>query len=363
MSFFGTVVRRLFSVEYRENVIRIVILGIKIKIRTDNGCMPTKECVVSNVLANYRFFEPVTDKIKVYLLNDTTREEGHLGCRTVIGNIKTLCAKNGMDIVFYDAEPPSEDESVDAYADVLRKCDIVLFNGEGSLHDDAAANMYAKCRLAKELGKKVVLLNSVWQNNKKVVRNLELFDLAAVRESRSYREMAPFCRVKPLVVPDLAFYGKVIAGRPDAAVPPLVFTDSVKASSDRLLRRLAQKYHGGFYRMQVSGEEGIPLLTEEAVSRWPEGTKLVTGRFHALVFAMKHGIPALALASNTHKIEGLLEDSGLENYLASTRRELQYKLKDFAAERHDNFRIKAENYVDEAQQKIEDFFVKIRNLF
>ena len=60
----------------------------------------------------------------------------------LINNINTLCRKNGMEIVFYDKSLPSNDRSIEAYGDVLQKCDAVIFNGEGSLHDGAAINMF-----------------------------------------------------------------------------------------------------------------------------------------------------------------------------------------------------------------------------
>ncbi len=255
---------------------------------------------------------------------------------------------------------PSNDRSIEAYGDVLQKCDAVIFNGEGSLHDGAAINMFEKCRLAKELGKKVFLINSVWQNNTETNRYLNLFDLVTFRESLSYEEALPFCKEKAMVVPDLAFYGDRLLHE-DKNTTKLLFTDSVKASNSRKLYSLAKKYSAEFYGMTENA--CFPQLSEEVIANLDEKAKIVTGRFHTLVFAMKYKIPALVLTSNTHKIEGLLKDSGLEDYLLKIDKNAEQNITRFIASNNDDFVLKASKYTLEAQMKIENVFVKIRSFF
>lgn len=353
------ILHKIFSVEHLDDYTKIVFLGIKCKIFPKNGSKK-ENFELSGALANYRFYQPITSKIKIYLLNDTSREKGHLGCQTVINNINTLCRKNGMEIVFYDKSLPSNDRSIEAYGDVLQKCDAVIFNGEGSLHDGAAINMFEKCRLAKELGKKVFLINSVWQNNTETNRYLNLFDLVTFRESLSYEEALPFCKEEAMVVPDLAFYGDRLLHE-DKNTTKLLFTDSVKASNSRKLYSLAKKYSAEFYGMTENA--CFPQLSEEVIANLDEKAKIVTGRFHTLVFAMKYKIPALVLTSNTHKIEGLLKDSGLEDYLLKIDKNAEQNITRFIASNNDDFVLKASKYTLEAQMKIENVFVKIRSFF
>ncbi len=40
---------------------------------------------------------------------------------------------------------------------------------------------------------------------------------------------------------------------------------------------------------------------------------IVTGRYHAICFAINSMTPFIAISSNSHKIEGLMEDIGLNN--------------------------------------------------
>jgi len=40
--------------------------------------------------------------IKAYILNDTSREKHHAGCLLVMKNLKTLCKKYGIEILFSD---------------------------------------------------------------------------------------------------------------------------------------------------------------------------------------------------------------------------------------------------------------------
>jgi polysaccharide pyruvyl transferase WcaK-like protein len=50
------------------------------------------------------------------------------------------------------------------------------------------------------------------------------------------------------------------------------------------------------------------------VQRITEGTRVVVAaRFHGVCFCMKLGVPFLAIASNTPKIEGMLADAGLSD--------------------------------------------------
>ena len=346
-------------VEHLDDYTKIVFLGIKCKIFPKNGSKKENR-ELGSALDNYRFYQPISNKIKIYLLNDTSREIGHLGCRSVVNNIKKLCGKNEMEIIFYDKALPSDNGCVGAYENVLQKCDAVIFNGEGTLHDGAAINMFEKCRLAKDLGKKVFLINSVWQNNTATNKYLDLFDLISFRESLSYEEALPFCKENALVVPDLAFYGDRILS-PNKVTSKLLFTDSVKASSNRKLYRLAQKYAAEFYGMTEN--DCFPQLDEEIIAGLDKNAKIVTGRFHALVFAMKYGVAALAMPSNTHKVEGLLKDCSLEDYLLKIDKNTEQNITRFIASSNDDFVQKASKYTLEAQMKIENVFVKIRKFF
>ena len=40
--------------------------------------------------------------VKVVILNDTTRDEGHIGCRLVMENMRKLCRENGWNVLFCD---------------------------------------------------------------------------------------------------------------------------------------------------------------------------------------------------------------------------------------------------------------------
>lgn len=73
--------------------------------------------------------------IKTVLLNDTTRDVGHLGCRLVIDNLKQLCQKYGFEILCCDKDAShfKEDEVVEK----IKNAAVVILNGEGNLHDDA----------------------------------------------------------------------------------------------------------------------------------------------------------------------------------------------------------------------------------
>ncbi|OLA72414.1 MAG: hypothetical protein BHW62_10215 [Acinetobacter sp. CAG:196_36_41] len=115
--------------------------------------------------------------IKAYILNDTSREKHHAGCLLVMKNLKTLCKKYGIEILFSDKALPDENIDIIQFKENIKRFDLLLLNGEGTLHHSRATNFFEKCEIAKDLKKKVILLNTVWQDNQNTEHYLELFDL------------------------------------------------------------------------------------------------------------------------------------------------------------------------------------------
>jgi hypothetical protein len=93
------------------------------------------------------------------------------------------------------------------------------------------------------------------------------------------------------------------------------------------------------------------------LSRYRE---VVSGRFHGVCLAMLAGIPVVGIASNTHKIEGLFRDAGLdERAIVATGDlgELREKLA-YVASRMASIR----SYVAAAPERIRQMFLEIRDL-
>jgi polysaccharide pyruvyl transferase WcaK-like protein len=163
----------------------------------------------------------------------------------------------------------------------------------------------------------------VWQDNDASMGALlEGFDLVAVRESRSLREVRKW-RADAILAPDVLF-AAWDAGDPTAVTPgeDVAVIDGVGDGAARSLHDFAEFHRWPFYLM---GRLHVPALMERpgagyevrgnAFPRILRSARdiaglrgCVSGRFHGLVAALVMGVPVAALASNTHKIEGLLED-------------------------------------------------------
>ena len=86
---------------------------------------------------------------------------------------------------------------------------------------------------------------------------------------------------------------------------------------------------------------------------------LIVGRYHSLCFALKTLTPFVALKSNSHKIEGMLEDIGMgQNRIIEENDIVKIKMKSFS----DSEQTKILDYINTAPIKIENMFKEIKKL-
>lgn len=298
--------------------------------------------------------------IKAYILNDTSREKYHAGCLLVMKNLQTLCKKYGIEILFSDTALPDKNIDIIQFKKDIQKCDLLLFNGEGTLHHSRAINFFKKCEIAKEMGKKVILLNTVWQDNQNTEDYLELFDLISVRESLSLQQLPEKFLYKSNVVPDLTFYNQINTSHNETG--KILFTDSVNIKKTELLEKLAHNYKQPLYLMYPHNQKIIHSLNFFEEKLLTNASHIITGRFHVLTMGMKYEIPTLAFQSNTHKINGLLKDANLEGYIVNESNCIEQQIQTFLLQNNKNFVIKSQEYSRRATVLIESYFEKIINL-
>ena len=142
---------------------------------------------------------------KAIVINDTRREVGHLGCSLVMRNIIHICKTKSIEVLFSD-ESISEDFDESDFLSKVEKVDCLILNGEGTLHYNGGSGLIKKAEMAKDRGKQVILINSVWQNNFYAKKYLYIFDRIYVRESFSYKEIIRDGAKNVDVVPDMSFY-------------------------------------------------------------------------------------------------------------------------------------------------------------
>lgn len=294
------------------------------------------------------------------------------------------------------------------YKSAIVGSDMVLINGEGTIHHDAPAGLalLRLARFAKFYGVKSALINCTYDSNGELAGQLlSEFDYVFVRESRSLNQ-AKKAGVEALLVPDLTFFRPTSSFEERALVgAPLrgFYTDSVDAQLTRILHaaykgvdglsylsifngnqttlnaggsiraRLVQNYKklsilGLIAKIvglvvQKSGRSSpvIPLVAENHIE-YDQVIKnaeyVICGRFHAMCYCIANGTPFVALPSNSCKVEGVLEDCGLE--LSSNRLMSKFEAEQAVLVAKNPLSSKEKSlcasYANEANKKIQNMF-------
>ncbi|WP_170384191.1 polysaccharide pyruvyl transferase family protein [Ruegeria atlantica] len=294
-------------------------------------------------------------KPKAVILNDTRRDGDHLGCHFVMGNLIELCTRHGINVsrTIQSKKKPQKA----TFQKRIRGADIVILNGEGSLHHDRGIGLFEQAALAADAGKPVVLVNSVWQSNPKTKEYLQLFKLTAFRESTSMKLASADGAKEAICVPDLSLYKHI-----ESVQSPkgnLIFTDSVLHDVSAKLKTLSAGMDLPSYAMANGTPNPLTL------DRITNADAIVGGRFHALCLGLSAGKPMLCIESNTHKIGALLSDLGIDlsSYLLVNSEDLTEKrVNEFAKQDHTDFIAKSRNYVLQGRKDMDRMFNKIRHL-
>jgi polysaccharide pyruvyl transferase WcaK-like protein len=276
------------------------------------------------------------------LINDTIAD-GHYGCFRVMRTIERLAAGNGMAITA--RSPVHGDWQKDrAVVAAMSDADIVIVNGEGTVHSNRpdAKRLVRVGEYCAAAGKPAVLINTSWFDNGQALAEMARgFAIIAARESESERQLKA-SGLDCVRMADLALH-EPVAGA--ARRNGLGVTDSVLADMALGLDRLRRSRNGVpvnlFYgRRGLSGLRfflrlygarqnlGSPgaLAASARAAATAYGSQmdsidallerigklelLVTGRFHAAIFALASLTPVLAVESNTPKISATLKDAG-----------------------------------------------------
>ncbi len=331
--------------------------------------------------------------VPTILVNDTSSERHH-GCTRVMRTLKAHCAAHQLDII--ETVPVHQTwRDRPGFDAALKRARLIVVNGEGSLHHggEQAAELLAIAAAARAHGAPAVLINASWQSNPPdFVAMAGGFALIAVRESKSQKELR-VSGVQSLLTPDLSLF----ESHRTAAVlrDDVLFTDSVVPDVAAQLARLRAavggreisifepQQHGDIiWRTRVAAARAAsrPLTARlpAFVQNWPAGEAvdtdyrlleriasarvLVTGRFHAACFALLTQTPLICTATNTHKIEGLLTDAGLEPWRLATPGAIDSHLITRAATLHRHEREALGDYLSSGRDATRRLFAEVAAL-
>jgi len=270
--------------------------------------------------------------MNVLYANDTS--DYHCGCSLTCNILTSLIKKYGT--ITKTLKCPSFQYNTPDWDTVnLSEIDIIIINGEGTVHHNSRGVQYIikLAEKAKREGKKVCLINTVIDS---VNCDMSIFDYISCRESIS-------AQGKYNVVHDACFYHQVNY----SPGKNILFSDSVNGGVSNQMKQLFGKHTDSLY-VPFDGHHSY----DEMLKSYQSARIVVTGRYHGVVFAMMSGKPFLAIRSNTHKIEGLCKDYKLERNMVNPN-EIEERLNtnDYLIPDIDTNKIK-----DDIKKMVEDCF-------
>lgn len=265
--------------------------------------------------------------MRVVLYNDTSLINSHFGPQLVMQAAREKLAERGVRIIasMHRDASPADNRAV------LQQADLVIVNGEGSIH-------HGKCRHLVEIAKdyRAALINCVYEENPPD-DVLSKFRYIAARESKSARHLQACGAAQVEVVPDLMFGSRLL--REWKRTPPIRdigLTDNVV---DR-----------------ESGQQPFMPAPADYIEWLAQHRRIVCGRYHAAVACCVLGIPFTCWPSNTWKIEGMLEDMGLPYLCYPTQ---QAAKENCPRSLDSETRRKIDGYVSNARAKIDAMFDRL----
>ena len=228
--------------------------------------------------------------MKVVIYNDTTNafNRTHFGCQLVMESMRDLLAGAGFNII--GTVPLNDCISGNVDHALLEEADLVIANGEGSYHHNRRPDFV---KIAEKYP--TALINTVYEANDD---DLGSFRYIAARESRSRDEIAK--QVPCDLVPDVIFSSKYLASIEPTGGKGILSVQHYPAMS-------IYKGITGYQRAvsTLQNKEGVIPFIAQADS-------VMTGSFHAGCVAAYFGKPLSLSESNTHKMQGLAADMGMD---------------------------------------------------
>ncbi len=279
--------------------------------------------------------------MKAVLLNHTGFENHH-GCRVVMRAIYEGLAARGVRVIA--ASPVRHKWWRDVgLMRAISASDVIVINGEGTLHHGAGhgERLLQVVDHPARKGAPVVLINALYQDNPAAWgRYLERLAFISVRDSKS-QAMLKAQGIEAHETPDFSMAQSAADPPVRRASEMVAFGDSVLDDAAADLDRLYRAHPGPKQKLPIWASlkywtppallyaANAPVLLGDAIANLADPKTrrfatergflrelgraglFVTGRFHGAAMAMRTRTPFLAAGSNSHKVEALLEDAGL----------------------------------------------------
>jgi len=257
---------------------------------------------------------------RIFLANDTS--SGHCGSKAVMNSIYNSLSGHyivGKHYVHVDTMADKTKELID-------KSEIVIVNGEGTIHhrNRAGTTLMEILKYGQEQNKKTMLINTVFDNPTPYYNEvLQKLDYLSVREQLSY-ENAIKCGANPEILLD-------------SCVDPINISNASTLIPDFRNKIVLGGAHPAVmcYNIfktldfpELSCQMRSPLSSFNTIIQSLKKAQLyITDQHHGLYAAGIAGIPFVVAPSNSHKIEGLIKWSGLPIKICNTRDEIMKQIR------------------------------------
>ncbi len=258
--------------------------------------------------------------MKIMLLNDNATL-GHAGCQAVsdaiarrIGELRhTIVSRFFLGEVyqFRRSDPQEGIAAVLADAEICERindADVVLCNGEGSIHHGAGTELLAVLGAAQRLGKPTLLFNAVFEDTPGWESILGKLSDFTVRDHRSLA-YAKSLGIAARFVPDISLEAKYVLDKQISLAGKDVLTDwhPLRTDVEAIIRGYASE-------RTATEKVYLPFHSRDTAEMWrslpsmlSDCRVLLTARHHGAYMAALCGCPFVLLGSNTHKMEGILD--------------------------------------------------------
>lgn len=241
--------------------------------------------------------------MKIYFLNDTSSCHG--------GSVKVV--ENFMHYMKSHEMIGCLDVAVDGNYDLelIKACDALVVNAEGSIHHNApwGITLLQAIEAAQKLNKKTYLLNCLYEKmDHRYDEIISKVDYVCARELFSFHNLKKL-NSNTVLFPDYCILrpreGQILKKRLHGLVK-------------------TKTHHSAIYRKVFNKIKAVNLSIgkhhfDDYVTTYKMVDILLTGQHHALYAAALAGIPFVPTFSNSHKIESVIEWSGLPIRVCSTR--------------------------------------------
>ena len=233
--------------------------------------------------------------MRAIVFNDTSRF--HHGCAAVMRTLLCELDAAGIEVTesvygntwrFDRTMPIFRPESLEA-------AELVVINGEGTMHDDSLmASFLLDDVAARRGGRKLALVNSLWNRMSPRFATIAAgAELVTVREPLSHAELG---LASAVTMPDSSFYERPAYRR---------------LESQGLL--VGTFYGSGFKDIRLDG--AVDVTREDwgtTVTKLRHARAVFTGKHHEVMAACVARCPFVTPAIGTHKISGLGAFIGVE---------------------------------------------------